>query len=296
MNLEFTAAAAVLVLTFFSCNNRPSPVAQLNKENNVGVEDQKIDGYYQGIADTTTNVVQTAQQVPPANPDWNKKIIKNGTINLEVKNYSKYYQLLSEIVKREGGYIAQEDQHQSEYKLENNVIIKVPVARFEETMDLVASGTGDDKVKEKKVSSEDVTGEVVDTKSRIEAKKEVRLRYLELLKQAKNMKDILEVQNEINSIQEEMEMAAGRLNYLDHSSAYSTINLSFYEILNASAGEVKEQTFASRIFAAFAGGWTFIKSIIIGVVSIWPVWLVGIAVWLGFRKWKGTKKDPITLP
>ena len=226
-----------------------------------------------------------SQQATP-NEDWNKKIIRNGTITLAVKDYSKYYQLVGEIVKREGGYVAQEDQQQSDYKLENTVVLKVPVARFEETMTHISNGTGNDEVKEKKITSEDVTGEVVDTKSRIEAKKQVRLRYLDLLKQAKNMNDILQVQSEINEIQEQMEMASGRVNYLNHASAFSTINLTFYQILNPGAPDQKEPSFSTKLFASFLSGWQFIKALIVGLVSIWPLWFLMFGLWLAFRRWK----------
>ena len=81
------------------------------------------------------------------------------------------------------------------------------------------------ELNEKKITSEDVTTEVIDTRSRLEAKKQVRLRYLDLLKQAKNMEEILSVQSEINGIQEQIESAAGRMEYLQHSSSFSTIHL-----------------------------------------------------------------------
>ena len=45
------------------------------------------------------------------------------------------------------------------------------------------------------------------------------------------MEDVLKVQNEINNIQEEMESASGRINYLSHQAIYSTINLTFYQVI-----------------------------------------------------------------
>jgi hypothetical protein len=45
------------------------------------------------------------------------------------------------------------------------------------------------------------------------------------------MKEILQVQQEINSIQEQMESASGRINYLSHQSAYSTIHLQYFQYL-----------------------------------------------------------------
>lgn len=232
---------------------------------------------------------QQPSNQPAANPDWDRKIIKTATLNVEAEKYEKYYTVLRECVKNVGGYIAGEDQSQSDYKLENAVTIKVPVARFDEAMNVLASGTGKDKVVERKITSQDVTGEVVDTKSRMEAKRQVRLRYLELLNQAKTMEDILKVQDEINGIQEEIEMGTGRVNYLNHASAYSTIQLTFFQVLNPSAEEPKDPSFATRIWYAFEKGWDFIKNIMIALITIWPLWLAGFGLWLVVRKIKFSK-------
>lgn len=47
----------------------------------------------------------------------------------------------------------------------------------------------------------------------MQAKMAVRDKYLQLLKQAKNIDETLQVQNEINGIQEDIEAANGRINY-----------------------------------------------------------------------------------
>ena len=283
MNFKFAVTAGALLLIFISCNNHST------LESNDLAKNEDVKEYRGYSADTVTQVLHQQPQVDNTvnqHIDWNKKIIRNGTMTLEVKEYSKYYTLIKEIVQREGGYIADENQQQSEYRIENSIIIKVPVAQFEQTMDLASAGTGNESVKERTISSEDVTTEVVDTKSRIEAKKEVRLRYMELLKQAKSMKDILEVQSEINGIQEQMEMASGRVNYLNHASAFSTINLKFFQLLSAAPPVDKEPSFASNIFSAFLSGWQFIKTLIVGVISIWPMWSFVFLVWVGYKRWK----------
>jgi len=292
MRISHSATAVALVLLFLSCNQSANEAAKDDNTSQTNQLDQK-DQNLQTL-DTTVTPIAAAKKsgnFSPGNEDWDKKIIRTGTLNLEVKDYNKYYQSLSEIVRREGGYISQEDQQQTEYQISNNLFIKVPVDRFQETMDLISKGTGNEEVRDKKVSSEDVTTQMIDTKSRIETKKEVRLRYLELLRQAKNMKDILQVQSEINNIQEEMETAAGRLNYLGHASAYSTINLTCYQILNPTARDIKEPGFSIKIFNAFNSGWDFIKAIILGVISIWPLWFFLAGLWIVVRKWKPVKAN-----
>ena len=140
------------------------------------------------------------------------------------------------------------------------------------------------KLLEKNISTEDVTGEVVDTKSRIEAKQQARLRYLDLLKKAKNMEEILQVQNEINSIQEEIESASGRVNYLVHASAYSTINLKYYQFLNGTTAKDIEPNFFTRVSEAFETGGSVIINLALFIISIWPLIIAAIILVIYFRR------------
>ena len=207
-SLSLTMPAALLLLLCLSCNNlRKEKVAELSRQtDDVGLKaatpatDHEAGENYK--TDSATGVANTAS----TNPDWDKKIVKTANLKLEVKNYKSFNELLHRVIKQSGGYIAQEEQSQSGYQIGNTVSIKVPVAQFEETLSQI--GSDSDKLVEKRISAEDVTMQVIDTKSRLETKREVRERYLDLLKQARNMDEILKVQNEINDIQEQMEGAA----------------------------------------------------------------------------------------
>ena len=280
--------SALLILFFIACND-----GETNSLDMTLLDLQTEESY---ATDTVglPAVGKSEQQKPgenevPSNNDWDKKIIKTGVLQVEVKDYNKYYSAMYAIVKRMGGYIAQENQSQSDYKSENVVAIKIPVLQFDEAMALLINGTGQEKLKGKNVGSEDVTAQVVDTKSRLETKRQVRMRYLELLKQAKNMDEVLQVQKEINELQEQIEMAAGRINYLNHSSAYSTINLTFYQVLNPSASSDKEPGFLIKLVNAFQNGWIFIQQLILGLISIWPLFFLVAGVWLAVKKWKVSK-------
>lgn len=230
------------------------------------------------------------QQPPQAVPtDWDKKIIKTASINLEVKDYNNYYSSLREKIKALGGYVAQEEQTQSDYKIENNMVIKVPVDQFDNA---VVQLTNAQKINERKITSQDVTTEVVDTKSRMEAKKQVRLRYMELLGQAKNMQDILSVQSEINNIQEEIESAAGRVEYLNHSSTFSTINLTYYQVLDSAAkdrdGE-KKPSFGEKVKEALQLGWEIVSNLLIVMITIWPLLIGSFIAYLLYKRFRGSK-------
>jgi hypothetical protein len=119
--------------------------------------------------------------------------------------------------------------------------------------------------------------QLVDGKSRMEAKKQVRLRYLELLRQARNMEEILTVQKEINGIQEEIESVAGRLNYLQHASSMSTIQFTYMQVLDAKAVLPKEEKFLDKLGSSFAYGWGWMQELFLGITSLWPI-LLGVTL------------------
>ncbi|HEY5966357.1 MAG TPA: DUF4349 domain-containing protein [Chitinophagaceae bacterium] len=287
--------ALMAIALFISCQNE-------NKKENIAdlrvVKDEEVKPQPQdernksGIVGNVSDKPATPQeepgkakknqQTPGIKQDWDKKIIKTANLNLEVKDYYDYNKSLREKLKQFGGYIAQEEQSQSEYKIENIITIKIAVDQFDDAVNSISSNVKE--LNEKKITSEDVTTEVIDTRSRLEAKKQVRLRYLDLLKQAKNMEEILSVQSEINGIQEQIESAAGRMEYLQHSSSFSTIHLTFYQVLNGAAIDSDKPTFSTRITDAFRFGWNWIGELSIGIVSIWPLLLAVAGIIILYKR------------
>ena len=300
MKIFITAIAAVIL---FACNQNKKSEASITELGKTiegdrlpaaGNANKQFTGFLSDSTGQIPNEDKKQKQDKPQEPvqtqpkiDWDKKIIKTATLNLEIKNYNSFYKSIREKVGQLGGYVAQEQQAETDYKIENTLTIKIPVDQFDNALSQVTTGV--EKINDKRITSEDVTGEVVDTKSRIEAKRQIRLRYLDLLKQAKNMEEILNVQSEINDVQEEIESASDRVSYLTHSSAYSTINLTFYEVLNATAKNNDKPSFASRMSNAFSSGWSWVGELFVGLISIWPLLLLVTGLVLFFKRNKIVK-------
>ena len=299
---KLTVAIAATLL-FISCENNNAPetsVAKLSREisdqkqsvvltevNHEEEKDKVVNSNEDFAPPQEPDKAKQVQQVPAPKIDWNKKIIKNAAINLEVKDYNAYNISLREKIKQFGGYVAQEEQNQSEYKIENTITIKVPVDQFDDAVNSISSNVKE--LKEKKITSQDVTTEVIDTRSRMETKKQVRQRYQDLLKQAKNMEEVLNVQSVINGVQEEIESAAGRIEYLSHASSYSTITLTFFQVLNATAIENNKPSFVTRVGNAFSSGWAWIGELSVAMISIWPLLLLFFAVFVFYKRTRRPK-------
>jgi hypothetical protein len=282
--------ASILFTSLIACKDQSGeekadiPLAETNKFIPPGAGNNQ---YYNAAADSSgpapagVNEEQAKQPASATHIDWDKKIIKNATLTIEAKSHKSFNDFIHQQVKRTGGYVADEEQNKSDYKIENIATIKL--------VKLITS-TKDYNVVAQKVTSQDVTGDVIDTRSRTEAKRQVRLRYLDLLKQAKNMEEILKVQEEINNIQEEIEAGAGRVSYLTHAAAYSTIQLTFYEILNPTAEIVDNPGFGQRVLNALRNGMDWVGEMLVVVLTLWPLWLLLGAAWWGFRRWKAKPK------
>ncbi len=301
MKAKLICALCMAGILFASCNlgknKKEAPLNDLSfeeKQQQLNVEDENqkqipLSNSNQHSTTDSAGVAPAApvSKQPASNPDWDKKIIKTGNLKVEVKDFKSYSEKVHQTVKQLGGYIAQEEQSLTDEKAENIITIKVPVAQFEDMLNQLPGN--DSKVIERKITSEDVTGEVVDTKSRLETKKQVRLKYLEFLKQSKNTDEVFKVQNEINNMQEEIEAAAGRIGYLSNQSAYSTVHLIYFQ---PSAGYTPSDTapsFGTRTATAFKNGASWIVELFIGLLSIWPLLLVITVVIFIWRKTKAGK-------
>lgn len=300
--MKFILPVALLpVVLAIACNRRSAQVSEshealakqlTDKEADMSVSADSTAVAYLGTGDQTDQkagapkqqglATGTGQMQLSPNPDWDKKIVKTANLSIEVPHFRVYTDRLHQQVRAAGGYIAQEEQQESAYKIENTITIKVPVDRFDETVLQLAGDS--DKLVSKRITAEDVTMQIVDTKSRLETKREVRQRYLELLKQAHSMKDILQVQDEINNLQEEMDGAAGRIAYLGHAAAYSTINLNFYQVLDPAAKNTEEPSFLRKLKEAFKDGWNWMSSAIVGMVGLWPLLLAVLTAVIWWRK------------
>lgn len=103
------------------------------------------------------------------------------------------------------------------------VAIRVPAESLDRAFDMIEATARD--VVTRAVTSEDVTDQYVDTQSRLSSLQATQTRLLGFLEQAQNVEEALEVQNELSSIQLQIEEMQGRLNYFQQVSAFSLIEV-----------------------------------------------------------------------
>jgi hypothetical protein len=301
MKHVFKYLIAALFIVFVSCNGAQNRTRESTQDTQMSAPEQGAenklgkDGTEQDnqipVSPSNQTVSDSAvtPDVPKANTpiDWDKKIIKTADLKLEVENFETANAIAHKLVKEQGGYIASEEQFFTSYKLESILTIKIPNQQFDNVVNKIPQNSKA-KIIERKITTEDVTAEFIDTKSRLEAKKQMRLKYLEFLKQAKNMEEVLQVQNEINNIQTEIESATGRINYLTNQTSYSTIHLTLYQPLNDYYSE-ENPSFFQRVGKALKSGAVWIVDLFIGIIYLWPLLIIIAMVVLLIKRYKSRK-------
>ena len=103
------------------------------------------------------------------------------------------------------------------------VTIRVPVGRFEEALSrLRVMG---EQVLTESSTSQDVTEEFVDLQARLVNQKSTEAQYLLFMERAETISEVLTVQRQLTSTQEEIERLKGRIQFLESSAAMSRIDV-----------------------------------------------------------------------
>lgn len=230
---------------------------------------------------------------PPPVPDQDddaqaieQKIIKTANLRFETADLSATQKRILDAVSATKGYIQDDNSGKSYNSTYHRLQVRVPTTNFQQLLDAIADGV--EYFDEKTISRQDVTEEFVDLEARLKAKRELENRYIALLDKAKNVKEILEIEAELSKIREEIEARQGRLNYLQSQVSYSTINIYFYrEIIQTNTSV----SYGSELSNAFKGGWNGLSTFFVGLVYLWPFFiLLFLAIFL-FRIWRKRKKQ-----
>lgn len=237
--------------------------------------------------DAEKQLVLNNAGVPVPVPPPNRQIIRKASLILHAKDFKSIDASLRGLVRQHGGWVAAEQQTQSDERLQNVIEIKVPVAAFDALLAGMAALPV--QVEERKVESEDVTNAIVDTKGRVEAKKLLRARYAELMQRAQKMDDVLQVQQQIDAITEELESAAYNVQHMQSAAAYSSIFCTYYQPLSVVPPVTDQPGFFTRLGHSFGKGGAAVLELLIGLVSLWPLWLAAALGWWAWRKGRTAK-------
>lgn len=218
-------------------------------------------------------------------------IIRSAEIKMMVEDVMKSTTNIEKIIEKYNGFVSDSKLETLSNSFSNQLTLRVPVVNFDKVINEITPLA--EYIDHRNVVSEDVTKDYVDTEVRLKNKKEVEKRFIEVLRnQAKNVRDIMEVERQLNEIRSEIESAESYLNSLKNKVSLSTITVEIYQTVNyQKPPRVYTKSIFSEMGDALKNGWNAIVSVFIILLNLWPIlFIILIALTLVyFLKWRKRK-------
>jgi len=215
-----------------------------------------------------------------------RKLIKDGNLRFQTNDIEKANALIKSSVNKFGGYISEESNYNNNTEVGYDLTIRVPALKYDSLMNFILKNVKIKELNNKSTKINDVTEEFIDIQARLKIKKESEQKLTDLLKQAKNLTEVLEIQKQLTDLRADIDSTEGRMKFLAAQVDYSTINVSFYEKISYS------NRFFGDFWSAIKDGWQVFLHVVTLLTYLWVVILVIVLGRWGYKyyqKYKGKK-------
>lgn len=255
------------------------------------------------------NYVDEAGYDPETNSFAGKKIIYSANLNLETKDYEAAVASIDEKISQIEGIIidSRDENDYDNYWYSSSVrtgvrgrtlsiTVRVPVEKFDEfiTSLTVINGT---HITSKSIKSNDVTQTYNDNATRIESLQVQETRLLEILKEAQNVSEILEVEDRLEYVRYQLKTLTNTNSALDYDIKMSPVTIYLKEVDRYTQDSY---TYWERVGESLSESWNnfvdFLQDASIWLIFALPFIILVILVILlinFIRKKKG--KEPLSV-
>lgn len=238
----------------------------------------------------------------------NRKLIRRINMSVETLEFDNTLDFIMDEVNRLGGYSESSNINGSGYDNSErryaSLTLRIPSNQVEQLLSLVGKETN---ILSKKETTEDVTLNYVDTKSRVKSLEIQQERLLDLLEKSDSLENIITLEQRLSEVRYEVEENASRLRTYDNLVEYSTLSLEIMEV-NKITPIVKKGIIdrmgtgiTKSLSNVYNGFINFVVWFVVNIpyIIIWSgVVLVGIIIYKKFsRKYLNTyQKDNKQIP
>lgn len=219
--------SVIILLSLTACSSQSS-FDYISPETGIG----KTNSSKQSDMEYITQAFSTAETADTLNISYEngteniKKIIKNASLSLETYEVKEAYSKLLDYAKTCGGYEFSRNLNEVGDYISIEAVIKINPQSLDDLLGY-AGECGD--IRYSNVSSDDITTEYYDIEIRLENKRRNLEKYYEYLAAAKNVDEMIKLQNEIDRITAEIESYEGQLRLWNALIEESTVTLSIYQ-------------------------------------------------------------------
>ncbi len=153
------------------------------------------------------------QAVPNlANADVDRKMVRTATLEMLVQHPVETAEKIRVLAEREGGFLVSSEVRGQENATGGTLTIRVPAERFESVRDQIRKlGL---RMEDERIEAQDVTRQYTDQEANLRNLKAEEQQYLLILKQARTVKDTLEVSEKLSEVRGQIEQQQAEFNAL----------------------------------------------------------------------------------
>jgi Domain of unknown function (DUF4349) len=217
------------------------------------------------------------------------KIIRTGSLQLEVGDVPAALTSARKAIAGLGGYIGASQQYQDGDNVVATITYRIPADRWEDALDSLRK-LG--KEVGEQTNSADVTGQIVDLDARIRNLKASETALVGYIARATKVADVLEIESRLSDVRGQIEQLSAQKASLDDQVAYATLAVTFgveVQAVKAAAAQWDPSGEVDRAGASLVG---FLQALATAGIWFAIVWLpilavlaivVGLVVFVGRR-------------
>lgn len=237
-NVIYKLVFIYVILTLFSCtvnSKKEDTVAETSAS--AGARSAVTDGFTMNTSAKAMNAVSYEEDAEYdvngiASFDSDKKITKTVDIIAETKTFDDTIEWFKKHVDTYKGsidnsYIDLGNMESKDYQKSAYFSVRVPAKSLDDFLD---SFGGKINITYRNDNIRDVTEEYDDTESRIATLKIEEEKLNELMSKAKNVEDMIKIEEKLSDVRSELQNISRRLKRLDRQVTYSTVSLTIYEV------------------------------------------------------------------
>jgi hypothetical protein len=191
-----------------------------------------------------------------------RKIVQTASLELTVEEVGSSFEEVSRIATAAGGFVASSTFSRADDQQVASVTIRVPATQYQDVLRQLRGLALE--VENESSQANDVTEEYTDLSSRLRNLEATEAQYLLLLGEAKDIGEILQVQDRLNSTRSEIEQVKGRLNLLDNLTDLATVTV---HLRTDTAPVIEPGTGGVNPADAARGAWDASVDVLTGISS-----------------------------